>query len=266
MPLRGTVVLPLTVAPLGVGAADVGRGGQPRARRRPDGPALLQKNDDDEPGADDLHRVGTVAIIRQMAKAPTGMHVLVEGVGAGARGVPAERARLPVGADQAAAGDRRALARVDAHVRRLQELVDRALSLATGCRRSSRTLVTSIDDPLRLAYLLASLLDMKAEDKQQLLEDERACSAKLRGGRRRRSTREIALLELKGKIESQAQQEMTDAQRQYVLRQQLKAIQDGARRRREDRAAGAAQARRRREAARARRRGRRRARSIGSSG
>ena len=38
--------------------------------------------------------------------------------------------------------------------------------------------------------------------------------------------REIALLELKGKIESAAQQEMTDAQRQYFLRQQLKAIQD----------------------------------------
>ena len=48
-------------------------------------------------------------------------------------------------------------------------------------------------------------------------------------------TREIALLELKGKIESQAQQEMTDAQRQYFLRQQLKAIQAGARRGRERR-------------------------------
>jgi ATP-dependent Lon protease len=64
---------------------------------------------------------------------------------------------------------------------------------------------------------------MKPADKQALLEENdllkklQAISAAL--------TREISLLELKGKIESQAQQEMTDAQRQYYLRQQLKAIQ-----------------------------------------
>ena len=66
---------------------------------------------------------------------------------------------------------------------------------------------------------------MKAEEKQQILEDD-TLSAKLAGGGRRRSSREIALLEMKSKIESAAQQEMTDAQRQYYLRQQLKAIQD----------------------------------------
>ena len=42
--------------------------------------ALLQTTDTDEPGPDDLHKVGTVCIIRQMAKGPTGMRVLVEGV------------------------------------------------------------------------------------------------------------------------------------------------------------------------------------------
>jgi ATP-dependent Lon protease len=68
------------------------------------------------------------------------------------------------------------------------------------------------------------MLDMKAEDRQKLLEEDRlvvklqAVQAVL--------NREIALLEVKGKIESQAQQEMTDAQRQYYLRQQLKAIQE----------------------------------------
>ena len=41
---------------------------------------LLQKSDTDEPGPEDLHRVGTIAAIRQMAKAQTGMRVLVEGV------------------------------------------------------------------------------------------------------------------------------------------------------------------------------------------
>jgi ATP-dependent Lon protease len=112
---------------------------------------------------------------------------------------------------------------IDARVRRLQELVDRALSLATGLSPDIKTLIMSLDDPLRIAYLLASLLDMKAEDKQRLLE-ESSLSVKLDAVTMVLS-REIEVLELKGQIESRAEKEMTDAQRQYVLRQQLKAIQ-----------------------------------------
>src|SRR5262249_50365597 len=113
---------------------------------------------------------------------------------------------------------------VDAYVRRIHELIERALSVTSGLSQELRTLVASIEDPLRLAYLLASLLDMKAEEKQQLLENDnllgklQAVSSAL--------NRELALLELKNKIESAAQEEMSDAQRQYYLRQQLKAIQD----------------------------------------
>ena len=109
-------------------------------------------------------------------------------------------------------------------MRRIHELIDRALSVTSGLSQELRGLVAGIDDPLRLAYLLASLLDMKAEEKQQILEHDplvpklQAVATAL--------NREIALLELKGKIETAAQQEMTDAQRQYFLRQQLKAIQD----------------------------------------
>ena len=138
-------------------------------------------------------------------------------------------------------------------MRRLQELVDRALSLATGLSPDIKTLVMSLDDPLRIAYLLASLLDMKAEDKQRLLE-ENSLAVKLDAVSMVLS-REIEVLELKGQIESRAEKEMTDAQRQYVLRQQLKAIQtelgegDGE-------SGGAAQARRRGAAARVGRRGR----------
>ncbi|HEX6972757.1 MAG TPA: LON peptidase substrate-binding domain-containing protein, partial [Vicinamibacterales bacterium] len=80
VPLRGAVVLPLTVAPLGV-SRDVSVEAVNRALASDRMVLLLlQKNEVDEPGADDLYRVGTVAIIRQMAKAPTGMRVLVEGV------------------------------------------------------------------------------------------------------------------------------------------------------------------------------------------
>jgi ATP-dependent Lon protease len=111
---------------------------------------------------------------------------------------------------------------VDAYVRRVREQVDKAVSLSSGISPDLRQLLLSIEDPLRLVYILATLLDIKSEDKQLLLEQDQvtvklnAVSAALQ--------REISLLELKGKIESQAQQEMTDAQRQYYLRQQLKAI------------------------------------------
>ena len=85
-------------------------------------------------------------------------------------------------------------------------------------------MVSGIDEPLRLAYLLSNLLDMKAEDKQQILETDQLV-AKLQAVATALS-REISLLELKSKIESETQEEMTDAQRQYYLRQQLKTIQD----------------------------------------
>jgi ATP-dependent Lon protease len=112
---------------------------------------------------------------------------------------------------------------VEAHMRRVQDLIEKAMGLATGLSEELRGVVMNIDDPLRLIYVLATLIDMRPEDKQALLEEHsvlkklEAVEAAL--------TREISLLEMKTKIESQAQQEMTDAQRQYYLRQQMKAIQ-----------------------------------------
>jgi ATP-dependent Lon protease len=223
VPLRGAVVLPMTVAPLGVSrpvsveAINKALAGDRMVL------LLLQKNDNDEPGPDDLHLAGTVAIVRQMAKGQGGMRVLVEGVArARAEFLQTEKGHLTALIKPMPESSERSL-EIDAHVRRLQELVDRALSLATGLSPDIRTLVTSLDDPLRVAYLLASLLDMKPEDKQRLLEED-SISIKL-DAVASALAREIDVLELKGQIESRAEKEMTDAQKQYVLRQQMKAIQ-----------------------------------------
>jgi ATP-dependent Lon protease len=223
VPLRGSVVLPMTVAPLGVSrpmsveAVNKALAGDRMVL------LLLQQGDGDEPGTDDLHRIGTVAIIRQMAKGPGGMRVLVEGiVRARAEFLQNEKGFFNALIKPMPETAERSL-EIDAHVRRLQELVDRALSLATGLSPDIKTLVSSLDDPLRIAYLLASLLDMKPEDKQRLLE-ESSISVKLDAVASALS-REIDVLELKGRIESRAEKEMTDAQRQYLLRQQMKAIQ-----------------------------------------
>jgi ATP-dependent Lon protease len=223
VPLRGAVVLPLSVSPLGVNrsmsveAVNRALAGDRMIL------TLLQTGDVDEPGPDDLHKVGTVCIIRQMAKAPTGMRILVEGVArARAEFLQMERGVLQALLKPLKESPVRSVA-VDARVRHLQELVDRALSLATGLSPDIKALVTTMDDPLRIVYLLASLLDMKPDDKQKLLE-ENDLEVKLDAVAMALS-REIEVLELKGRIESRAEKEMTDAQRQYVLRQQLKAIQ-----------------------------------------
>jgi endopeptidase La len=225
LPLRQTVVFPMTLQPLAVNRAL----SIESVNRALAGDRIvfltLQKNDKDEPEPEDLHTIGTVAAIRQMAKVPNGgIHVIVEGLMRAKTDV-VTRTGVSLRAIVSAAPDvvERTI-EIDAYVRRLQELIDRALSLATGLSQDLRGLVAGIDDPLRLAYLLASLLDMKAEEKQQILEQNEV-TAKLQAVSNALS-REIALLEMKTKIESAAQQEMTDAQRQYYLRQQLKAIQD----------------------------------------
>ena len=224
LPLRQNVVFPLTVQPLALH--------RPQAleavNRALTGDRMLlvvmQTDETDDVSEANVKSIGTVAVVRQMARGQAGVQVLVEGL---------TRVRI---ASLTRDGDLvRAVVtpypdateksiEVDAYVRRVREQVDKAVSLASGLSPDMRSLLLSIDDPLRLTYILASLLDLKPDDKQLLLEQDQlvvklnAVSAALQ--------REIALLELKGKIESQAQQEMSDAQRQYYLRQQLKAIQD----------------------------------------
>jgi endopeptidase La len=223
LPLRRTVAFPLTLQPLAVNRPvsieSVNRAlGADRLLL-----LLLQDGEEDDPTPDDLRRVGTVGVIRQMAKVGGGINIIIEGV-ARARADLVTRTGTSMRAQITPLPESfERTIEIEAHVRRIQDLIEKALSLATGLSEELRAVVMNIDDPLRLAYVLATLLDMKPAEKQALLEESdllkklEAIAAAL--------TREISLLELKGKIESQAQQEMTDAQRQYYLRQQLKAIQ-----------------------------------------
>src|SRR5688572_18363205 len=223
LPLRRTVAFPLTLQPLAVNRPvsieTVNRAlGADRLIL-----LMLQENDADDPTPEDVRRVGTVAVVRQMAKTSGGINIIIEGI-ARVRADVVTRVGTSMRAQITPLPEpyERTI-EVEAHVRRIQELIEKALSLATGLSEELRAVVMNIDDPLRLAYVLATLIDMKPADKQALLEEHdllkklQAIADAL--------MREISLLELKGKIESQAQQEMTDAQRQYYLRQQLKAIQ-----------------------------------------
>ena len=223
LPLRRTVALPLTLQPLAVNRPvsieTVNRAlGVDRLVF-----LVLQNNENEDPGPDDLLQVGTVGVIRQMAKVPSGINVIIEGLSR-ARATLVTRTGTSMRAQITPLPETfERTIEVEAHIRRIQELIEKALSLSTGLSEDLRGVVMNIDDPLRLAYVLASLIEMKPSDRQELLEATdllkklEIVSASL--------TREVSLLEVKGKIESAAQQEMTDAQRQYYLRQQLKAIQ-----------------------------------------
>jgi ATP-dependent Lon protease len=221
--LRRTLVFPLTLQPLAVNrppsveAVNAALAGDRLVM------LLLQRGDDEDPAPRQMYEHGCIGIIRQMARGPQAINIIVEGMArARAESVRREgsmlRAKIVLSPEEVNGG-----VEVDAYVRRIQELVDRALSLTSGLAPEVRQLVAGIDDPLRLAYMLGTMLDLKAEEKQQLLEaDPLLKKLELVHSL---LTREVSVLELKGKIESQAQQEMTDAQRQYYLRQQLKAIQ-----------------------------------------
>jgi ATP-dependent Lon protease len=223
--LRQTVVFPLTLQPLAVTRpASIESINRALAADR----LLfltLQNSDADDPEPAALSRVGTIAAIRQMAKAPNGaIHIFVEGT-IRARSEVVTQSELSLKATVTPFPEKAdSTLEVDAYVRRIQELTERALSLSSGLSQELRGLVMGIEDPLRLAYVLASLIDIKAAEKQRILEADEVID-KLKGVADALN-REVALLELKGKIETAAQQEMTDAQRQYYLRQQLKAIQD----------------------------------------
>ncbi len=172
LPLRSTVVFPLTVQPLAVNRAV----SVDAVNRALAGDRMLvlvmQVGDSDDPEPSQLRKVGTVAVIRQMAKGAMGLQILVEGV-ARVRLDDVTRDGNVMDASITAAPEPDATGlEIDAYLRTLRDLVEKAFSLATGLSPDLRSIVSGIDEPLRLVYLLATLIDMKPEDKQLLLEQD----------------------------------------------------------------------------------------------
>src|SRR5687767_15602816 len=137
-------------------------------------------------------------MIRQMAKAGGGINIIIEGV-ARVRADILTRTGTSMRAQITPMPEpfERTI-EIEAHVRRIQELIEKALSLASGLSEELRAVVMNIDDPLRLAYVLATLLDIKPAEKQAVLEENDV--VKKLAAIANSLTREIELLELKGKI------------------------------------------------------------------
>ncbi len=226
LPLRGTVVYPLTVIPLNVG--------QPRSIRLVDEAAtsptrmigLVTIKDDkiEEPGPEDVYSIGTVAIIHRLLRAPDNtVRLIVQGVDRlrieeFTSTDPYLKARVAVAPENA-----EKTVEVEALMRNTIELFRRLVSLAPHLPEELLMAALNVDDPRQLVYMLAtSFQRLDTKDAQELLELDNVAD-KLRT-LNALITKELEVLELGKKIQSQAQTELEKTQREYILREQLKQI------------------------------------------
>jgi ATP-dependent Lon protease len=224
LPLRRTVAFPLTLQPLAVNRPSSVESVHTALASDRMLLLVLQKTDGEEPDPAQLESIGTICIVRQMARAEHGLNIIFEGMER-VRIKAVSKTDLTMRAEVEPLPDSTEVSvESEAYERRIRELAEKAVAMATGASAEVRQLVLGIEDPLRLCYLLGSMLDASAKEKQDILAADplvkklELVHALL--------AREVSVLELKGKIESQAQAEMSESQRQYYLRQQLKAIQE----------------------------------------
>jgi ATP-dependent Lon protease len=227
LPLKDTVVFPYIILPLSVGR-DKSVLAVDRALAESRVIMLVAQRDPtlDNPGEDELYPVGTAAVIMRMLKLPDGrIRILVQGLSRArvhhlsqtepylqAKIEPIEEPRLPPGTLE-----------VEALLRSVKESLDRAVGLGKGISPEVMVIAANLEDAGRLADLAASNLDLKPTEAQSILETIDPID------RLRRVSdmvaREIQVLTMQQEISSQARGEMDRSQREYYLRQQLKAIQ-----------------------------------------
>ena len=226
LPLKETVVFPQSMSPLAIGQErsvqlidDVVAGDRLLALVTAKDASL------ESPSWDDIYDVGTIALIHKMIKVPDGtLRILVQGL---------DRVKLVtrLDSDPYLLGVFDALPdvivespEVEALTRNVQGLFGRIIGLAPYLPEELQLAAANVDDPSALCHLVASTLrTIKTEERQQILEEvdvERRLRLVLQI-----LNRELEVFELGSKIQSQVQSEMEKGQREYFLRQQLKAIQ-----------------------------------------
>jgi ATP-dependent Lon protease len=227
LPLKDAVVFPYIILPLSVGRdKSVLAVDRALAENRIIMLAAQRDGALDNPGEGDLHEVGTAAVIMRMLKLPDGrIRILVQGL-ARARlkhisqqdpflQAKIERVEEPPVAAEAL--------QIEALVRSVKESLDRAVTLGKGISPEVMVIAANLEDPGRLADLAASNLDLKLAEAQDILEtvDVMARLRKVSD----LLAHEIQVLTMQQEISSQARGEIDRSQREYFLRQQLKAIQ-----------------------------------------
>jgi ATP-dependent Lon protease len=226
LPLRETVVFPDSMTPLAIGQErSVRLVDDAVAGERTIALVAARTSEEEAATAEDLYAVGTSAVVRKMIRVPDGtLRVLVQGL---------ERVRLErlVQDDPYLAGEFvevpdvvRREKEIEALARNVESLFGRIIALVPYLPEELELAAANAESPSGLANLIASTMRLKAEEKQELLE-----AADVEERLRRLTVilnRELEVFELGTRIQSQVQSEMESSQREYFLRQQLKAIQD----------------------------------------
>jgi ATP-dependent Lon protease len=227
LPLKNTVLFPYLFMPLSVGRPNSLAAIEAALASEEKALVLFAQKDvnNETPGADDLATVGTRAIVKKMARGENTVELLMQGVERVGlvrleQTEPYLKARvrpLPVPEETST--------EIEALHRSILELAGKVLELTQPQTQVDlRLLAAQAGDPLRLAYLIGSMLSLDMQKEQALLDAAtRADALRLLHGY---LSHEVQVLELRHKIANQAQTEMGKEQREYFLRQQMRAIQD----------------------------------------
>lgn len=227
LPLRDIVIYPFMIVPLFVSrersirAVDEALG-----EHRMILLACQKDLDKEEPQQDDLYRVGTVAVIMRMLKLPDGrIRILVQGISrAQVESVDASGDCLhaKVQPIQEVLASERSL-EVEALMRNVRASMEKAANLGKSISPEVMSIVANLDDAGRLADLSASNLELKVEDAQSVLEIADTTSRLRRVNEL--LNKEIEVLTVQQEINTQARADIDRSQREFYLRQQMKAIQ-----------------------------------------
>ncbi len=228
LPLRDIVIYPFMIVPLFVSRDRSIKAVEEALSQNRLIFLVSQKDiDKEEPEQDDLYAVGTVAVIMRMLKLPDGrIRILVQGL---------SRARVDsvtLGSEYIKAGitpipepsaPENSL-EVEALVRNVRSSMERAANLGKNISPEVLAILATLEDAGRLADLSASNLELKVQDAQSVL-DIFEPTQRLRRVNDLLS-KEIDVLTVQQEINTQARADIDRSQREYFLRQQLKAIQN----------------------------------------
>jgi ATP-dependent Lon protease len=226
LPLKETVVFPGFATPLAIGqersiklVEDVVSGDRVLAL------VTVTDEEAEQPAWTDLYGVGTSAVIQKMIKVPDGtLRILVQGLDRITLDRTLQDDPYLVGEFSELPDVLNETREVEALTRNVQTLFARIISLVPYLPEELQIAAANVEDPSALCNLVASTLRLKTAEKQRLLELTDV-EARLRGVSSILN-RELEVFELGSKIQSQVQEEMEKGQREFFLRQQLKAIQE----------------------------------------
>ncbi|MGQ9598271.1 MAG: endopeptidase La [Anaerolineae bacterium] len=224
LPLRGVVVYPMTFQALNVGQRrSIQLVDDATVNKQMIGLVTSRKSEVEEPGPEDVYKIGVAAVIHRMIKAPDGtIRLLVQGVERfqieeWTQEVPYLKAQVRVRPEAVEKN-----LEVEALMRNAIDLLRRLVSLVSQLPDELVMAAMNLEDPRQLVYFIATNIRMEIADAQEILEIDNIRDKFLK--LTTILTKELEVLELGRKIQSEAQSEMEKMQREYFLREQLKAI------------------------------------------